>query len=242
MTGMRIKTTQDAPECVLSLHGELSADTHDELLRSLGKHLLDRVAVLVDLSMLTVTVPSATRVFPSALAEAGGWPSARLVLFGADPATSALLNAERIPVDVPLATDRTSARPLLGVRPERVTRTSTLPADVAAAGQARDFVDATCAGWAVTDRFPYATLVASELVTNAVTHAGTEAVLIVSLDRQGLHLAVRDGQADGAHRIRTGRDRPGDGRGLHLVSELTRAWGVSAHPDGKTVWAVLSSR
>jgi hypothetical protein len=29
------------------------------------------------------------------------------------------------------------------------------------------------------------------------------------------------------------------GRGLHLVAQLAANWGVTDHPDGKTVWATV---
>jgi len=151
------------------------------------------------------------------------------------PPTGDTLRVERVPATA----DLDAARPLPGTRPDRITRHCELPCDVAAAGQARAFVDSVCADWAVTGRILDATLITSELVTNAVTHARTASMLVLGLDQHGLHVAVRDECTQGANAIRTGRARQGDGRGLHLVAELSRAWGVAPHPDGKTVWAVL---
>jgi anti-sigma regulatory factor (Ser/Thr protein kinase) len=232
----------DGDECVLTAHGRLSWATVGDLSLTLHKHLHDCVDVLVDLGPLHVEEPATVHAFPAALAEAGGWPAARLVLFGADAPTTELLRAERVPLAVPMAHDLASARPLLVQRPERIARRHELPCDLSATAHARALVQSACTDWRVVGRFPDATLVATELVTNAVVHARTASVLSVSLDRHGLHVAVRDMSPHGAGAIRIGRDHPDDGRGLHLVSELTRAWGVTPHVDGKTVWAVLGAR
>lgn len=240
MPPLRIVLGPDhAPVSVLTPQGELRRDTADELRSVLHKQLLDRTEVLVDVSSLTVTTPPAVHVFPWALAAAGGWPTARLVLFGARGRTREVLRTERIPLTVPLAPDQAAARPLLGTRPERISRRTELIDGVAAAGHARAFVEGVRADWGLTARFPDATLVVTELVTNAVTHAGGPSELIVSLDQHGLHLAVRDASPNGVEAIRSDRAGAGDGRGLYLVAELSRTWGVTPHPDGKTVWAVL---
>src|SRR3954470_4956117 len=78
---------------VLSVRGELSLRTVPQLRRTLEKELADRGRVLVDLSGLAVTWHRAVEVFPTALASMTGWPAARLVLFGTDPGTAALLAA-----------------------------------------------------------------------------------------------------------------------------------------------------
>jgi hypothetical protein len=48
----------------------------------LSKALADPGRVLVDVSGLRVSSSAAVQVFPSVLAGAGGWPAARLGLFG----------------------------------------------------------------------------------------------------------------------------------------------------------------
>lgn len=224
---------------VLTPRGDLSPDTADHLRSELLRHLVDQAGVLVDLGRLSLDTPSAARVFSCALSNAGGWPSARLVLFGADAPTVDMLRSEGVPGTVPLAVDRDTARPLLATRPDRISRCCAV-SDIGAVKHVRAFVEQACADWGMAGRFPDATLVATELMTNAIIHAGTPGMLIVSLDEHGLHLAVRDESPQGEGMIRMGRARPGNGRGLHLVSELSRAWGVATHADAKTVWAVLS--
>ena len=76
--------------CVLALSGELSLRSAGLTQKAVSKALLDVGHVLVDVSVLRVTWPPAVQVFPLAVAVAGGWPSARLVLFGADVDQAAL--------------------------------------------------------------------------------------------------------------------------------------------------------
>ncbi len=85
-----------------------------------------------------------------------------------------------------------------------------------------------------------AAVVVSELVTNALLHAGTPIVLAgrIEEDRR-LRLEVEDG---GRHLPvpRHYASTAGTGRGLRLIEELSEAWGVEQHARGKTVWCVVS--
>lgn len=85
-----------------------------------------------------------------------------------------------------------------------------------------------------------AELVVSELVTNALLHAATSVEVSADVDETGLLLEV----ADGSPTVPVARDLAslaGTGRGLGLVHELSAGWGVRPVPEGKVVWARLSS-
>ena len=85
-----------------------------------------------------------------------------------------------------------------------------------------------------------AVLVADELVTNAAVHARTELRLRVELHGDRLHLAVRDGSPRLLRLVTIPHAGAEGGRGLWLVEQLARAWGVNRYPDGgKVVWCVL---
>ncbi|MFC8360430.1 SpoIIE family protein phosphatase [Streptomyces griseorubiginosus] len=89
-----------------------------------------------------------------------------------------------------------------------------------------------------------AVVVVSELVTNAVVHAGTEveldgrleahtgALVIEVLDHHPSR-APRDGDTGTPYGI------PEYGRGLRLVAALAESWGITYRTGAKTVWARL---
>ncbi|MEV5934637.1 ATP-binding SpoIIE family protein phosphatase [Streptomyces sp. NPDC052079] len=92
-----------------------------------------------------------------------------------------------------------------------------------------------------------ATLLASELVTNAVVHAGTEVRLTCGLeeDTGALVVEVTDHHPSRAPRgsepEASAYDAPEYGRGLRLVAALAESWGITYRPGTKTVWARLSA-
>jgi anti-sigma regulatory factor (Ser/Thr protein kinase) len=115
-----------------------------------------------------------------------------------------------------------------------------LPADPTAPRRARALLRAAIEDWDLDDDlYQDAAMVVTELVANAVDHAGTPSTLSVGLDDRGLHLAVRDSRPDRAPRPRPVDPTAPRGRGLQMIDALTVTWGVTLHTDGKTVWAVL---
>jgi anti-sigma regulatory factor (Ser/Thr protein kinase) len=205
----------------------------------LAKLLRDRGAVIVDLTDAELAWDPAAEIFPSTLASAGGWPTARLVLTGAGGRFATQLRALRIHRSVPLVDDPADAPAHLYRRPDRVARHRDLPVDLAAPAMARALVREACADWSATAAQDAAALVASELVSNALQHAGGTCRVSVAVDDTGLRVGVRDYAPGHEPRPRpVDIDRP-TGRGLHLVAMLSSAWGVHRHPDGKTAWAVI---
>ncbi|MET9392167.1 SpoIIE family protein phosphatase [Streptomyces sp. NPDC006624] len=134
---------------------------------------------------------------------------------------------------------------------------ATLSGSSAAPGAARALLRSALAEWTVlalpgagqlTDRLSAdALLVVSELVTNAVVHAGTDvemecrlegadegtAALVVEVSDHHPSRAPRGGEPDTPH------DTPEYGRGLRLVGALCEAWGITYRTGRKTVWARL---
>ncbi|HZF88281.1 SpoIIE family protein phosphatase [Streptomyces sp.] len=87
-----------------------------------------------------------------------------------------------------------------------------------------------------------AAVVVSELVTNAVVHAGTDVELACRLepDTGALVIEVCDRHPSRAPRDTAGEPAHGTpeyGRGLRLVSALSESWGVTYRRGAKTVWA-----
>ncbi len=91
------------------------------------------------------------------------------------------------------------------------------------------------AGSAYEDLTDSALVAVSELVTNALVHAGTEIEVQVSIDPRGVLVEVHDGNPQ-APVLRQNSRQSGTGRGLHMVQGLVDEWGVVRHGDGKAVW------
>ncbi|GHD18169.1 hypothetical protein GCM10010313_48320 [Streptomyces violarus] len=146
---------------------------------------------------------------------------------------------------------------------ERARAHATLSGSSLAPGTARALVRSALAEWTrlglpgtehLTDRLADdATLVVSELVTNAVVHAGTDVQLECRLEGAGggdgdeketvaLVVEVCDHHPSRAPRggePETPHDMPEYGRGLRLVGALSEAWGITYRTGRKTVWARL---
>lgn len=93
-----------------------------------------------------------------------------------------------------------------------------------------------------------AQLCLSELVTNAVVHAGTTSELRANIDSGVLTVAVRDhGRARPGGRLPEARPDPDPdplrvhGRGLQLVEALADRWGSERDASGTTVWFILEA-
>lgn len=84
-----------------------------------------------------------------------------------------------------------------------------------------------------------AALLVSEIVTNALLHAGTPINVAARLEEGRLRVEVRDGSVH-LPVPRRYASTAGTGRGLLMVEQLVDDWGVLRHADGKTVWFVLS--
>jgi hypothetical protein len=106
---------------------------------------------------------------------------------------------------------------------------------------ARDFVSRTCLDWQLAHGIGAAALVVSELVINALTHAGTALDVTVTAADRRLLLGVHDG-SDEPPRVPPPRSGQSRSHGLHLVAGFSSAWGWLPRADGgKVVWAVLDT-
>lgn len=103
--------------------------------------------------------------------------------------------------------------------------------------KARSFVGATLEAWGLEPLVDTATLLTSELATNALLHARTSFRVTVILDGV-LTVEVADGSVDlpVAGELDPASDR---GRGLVIVSRMADRWGTRPAERGKTVWFSL---
>ncbi|RST10751.1 GAF domain-containing protein [Streptomyces sp. WAC05374] len=135
---------------------------------------------------------------------------------------------------------------------ETRTRSSVITARAAATFEpvgrsvatARAFVRDTLQGWGYTDVVDDAVVLTSELVTNAVIHAGTAADVLCLRTENGVRIEVADRYPErevplqGTGRSATSPDSE-NGRGLLLCAALASRWGVEYSPTHKQVWFQL---
>jgi DNA-binding NarL/FixJ family response regulator len=112
---------------------------------------------------------------------------------------------------------------------------SRLAAEVQSAGSARRFVETTLEEWDCADSLEIVKLLVSELVTNAVLHAGSDAEVVVQLTPSVLHIEVMD-DSPVMPVLREAGSSETSGRGLALVANYASAWGTRRLAHGKSVW------
>jgi anti-sigma regulatory factor (Ser/Thr protein kinase) len=124
------------------------------------------------------------------------------------------------------------------------TRTWAFPRRAESVPETRHRVKALLQAWnRPPETVDTATLLVTELVTNAVQHTDTSDIICtVSLHSDALTLSVTDTGA-APHRAPVPAQRDGleeSGRGLVLVSALATDWGTRLTAGSREVWARLA--
>lgn len=107
-------------------------------------------------------------------------------------------------------------------------------------GDARRMVREALTRLGRDDLVDTAELLVSEVVTNALVHAGTPFDVTAWVREPGLRVEVRDGSAQ-LPSVRHNATLAGTGRGLLLLQQMVDAWGAQLHSGGKTVWFELGA-
>ena len=151
----------------------------------------------------------------------------------------------------PLGTDAAAGHPpglgaAAGAGPEQAAAERRFRFELAAhpgsPAQARRLTRARLTRWSVCeDTCDTATLVISELVTNALVHTASSHIVCELHDGDDLvRIAVRDqGRAPGETGPAPQRCEEEHGRGLLIIDALCDAWGAHEHGPGLLVWAEL---
>lgn len=84
-----------------------------------------------------------------------------------------------------------------------------------------------------------AEVIVSELLTNAINAKCASTEVMLSAQDDSVRIEVHD-DADGSPEVRQPRATDNHGRGLQIVSALSRDWGVEQSGRGKSVWAELA--
>ncbi len=180
------------------------------------------------------------RLLASAGRHPRDWPATPVVVACRDPQLRDALSARPLGGRLGRTDSRRQAfSTVLHTSPPSVSALVLEPHPTAARA-ARDFVSRALLDEHLAARIPAARLVVSELVTNAMVHAGTYIDLSIAVHDGAVRLTVRDRCPDPPVR-RASPSRHGGG--LAAVEHLSRAWGVLPTAEGgKAVWAVLAAR
>jgi hypothetical protein len=218
---------------VVRLAGVLTVESAPVVRAALLKAVAAQPHVVVaDVAAVTVPDDVVLTLFPAIARHAAAWPGIPLVLAKPARALTAALDRTAVRRCLPVLESVAAACRVADTHPPRriMDRAPGGPASVA---RARSMTAEACRRWGVTALSDVAELVATELTSNAVRHAGDMIEVHVTLRLRHLHISVRD------RSTQPPRLGHGGGRGLMLVDALTLVWGTTAVDDGKVVWATL---
>ncbi len=242
MTAALNWTTGEQSGCmIVTVRGRLELALAHLLQGALQKCLAEQpAALLADLSRMSLAEETALSVFTEVHRQAAIWPGTPMLLCGARPEVAGLLSRHRygglqVRGDVDSAVHEVTRD---GVVVPMITD-QLLPLS-GAARHARDLATEACARWGLPELIGPASVVVTELVTNAAEHAGTMMTLQLVRRSRYLHVAVRDGSARPPEARLPEENRLDRGRGLLLVDSLAADWGWLPTRDGKVVWATLA--
>lgn len=225
------------PIALIRISGQLDDAARDWLRLGLAEALAaEPTALIVDLSGFTVDNPALLSEFSEVSEQARRWPGAPVLLCHATPDLAEGLRQAGIGRIFPTtvgALHEAATEPIPPRLQRRLAPTHYAPRI------ARELASRACAQWQLPHVHTAAQILSSELVTNAVRHAGTMIDLTISLRHGDLRVSVRDRFAR-PPQMQTPQPTDEGGRGLLIVDTVASAWGNVAVPEGKLVWATLS--
>lgn len=162
----------------------------------------------------------------------------------ATPETRVVLHARAAEVDMAPGTEQWIARLVdLVVDPVRAAPLEArlvLSEETLSVPVGRRFVNDLLDEWSLAELIPSASLLTSELVANAVRHVTGPCALEVTFHDDVLRIGVADA-GHGMPDLQVLGPTSENGRGLHIVSAFSTAWGVDQLSDGsKLVWTELA--
>lgn len=202
-------------------------------------------AILVDLREVRVSSPVALTVLPAVAQRRDFLPDVSVLVCLSPEAMTG--PRERAALgDLPVYSSASAALGAAAEARRHMLQTAfSSPVDLRAPGNARRMVRDICAQWGIAQLTHIAQLVVSELVTNAIRHAGTDIDVELLLRGDFLHLRVHDRSTAAPRRhaetVAANAARTG-GRGLHLIDVYASGWGHVVGTGGKVVWATLRAR
>src|SRR3954451_10265639 len=199
-------------------------------------------AVIVDLAALDVADPALLVLFAAAARQATAHWGVPLLLCCAGPEVARRVSVFRTFTEVYDSAD-SAIDALRGWAPR--WRHQRFPPVPTSAASARRLVAQACAEWGLSHLHDRATLIISELASNAIEHAATAFDVTASYTTTYLRIAVQDGgPALPAGMTDSPKDpaAPPRGLGLSIVDATATRWNTTTIAGGKIVWALLGAR
>jgi anti-sigma regulatory factor (Ser/Thr protein kinase) len=208
-------------------------------------------AVVVDVRGCVAETASALAVFPAAARGQHARPPVAIILCGAD---DEFLRDGRRSALGSVALYESCAQALAAVAVTRIRQLRVLLQDrpsLRFPARAREAIGHACDDWGLPHLRAGATLIMSELVTNAVRYSAGDITVEAMVRGDFFHIRVRDGSTAPPDAM-PGRpvlmpsatELVERGRGLQIVASYSSDWGYVINPDGtgKVVWATLRHR
>lgn len=190
-------------------------------------------SIVVDLTRVHVVEKIYLTALITAAHKAMAWPGCPIALVVTDPDTVAALRHMGATRYLPVCpTYGAARRRLADMEPPARVRLS-LVAVPSAVEIARERAYDVCQRWGLDSTADAAATLVTELVTNAIVHAGTPTEVSFGLSRPFLYIAVRD--QDPRPPVIVDAEDHGDG--LRLVEAFAAHWGWHDSRGGKVVWA-----
>jgi hypothetical protein len=239
--GLTIDLVVTSTHSMLRLSGVLDSTSYGAIRDAVVKAAIDQPpAVVVEVTDLRVPQASAWAVFTSARWLTSRWPDVPMALVCTHPSGRSAMRRigihRYVPVYGSVASAVATVSEVESRRRRRVRQgwrhdPSTLPA-------AQQFVAHWLTTWGVTTMIPTASVVATVLVDNALTHTDGDLDLRLEHDGRNVTVAVTDTSPMPAA-IAEDAEARGEMTELMIVDALSVAWGNTPSADGKVVWAVL---
>jgi hypothetical protein len=227
--------------CVLTAEGVLDSSTYLQLRDAIVKAALDQPqAVLVDVDGLDVPAASAWAVFTSARWMVDTWPAVPIHLVCGHYHRRHIIARNGVTRYVPVHSTVAAALGALTDTTRIRWRAKTeLPAALASLSAARLFVAQRLAEWSFDPLILVTTVVANIFIENVLQHTAGGAILRLETDGMTITVSAQDNNSALATRHEDSRLGAERVSGLAIVAAVSRAWGCSPTPSGKTVWAVI---
>ena|ERR1700674_4473373 len=122
-----------------------------------------------------------------------------------------------------------------------IERRVILPKDPASVRLARSFAALAAERWGADVDVATVELATSEIVTNALLHAGSDVAITVRVNDDTIRVEVADSSRERPVVLHAAPDTT-SGRGMDIVEAITEGWGVEDIPNGgKVVWFTVAA-